>query len=195
MKKFIGILVMLCTTTIVFGQSPNGNSPNCGFNYMPVIEGLERQYWDSFFEIDIYHFYENGKLFVLSYDTSQQWKTYFFPKNGIKERKIYLYRKDADGWHVASNLVKTDIWNYKTGDWEFITSNFRARIVQKSDFNELLGNDVGYSEVSKSSDGSVIMKVMYFYGNQKNDDEWKYYWTYFSFIPVGDGMYEAKISH
>lgn len=203
MKKLIGIFAIILLGVSVFGQFNLGDG-SANVSGQSVIEGLTRIENGKMSTIslnaNVYHFYENDKLYVVSHDTSTAYKSIYRPKNGIKERDIYLYRLDEDGWKIASDLVKTDFWNTDSGDWEVITSNFIINKERKCDLNDLVGEELGYSEVNKLPDGSVKMKVMFFYGIENPPDggksvRWQYRWDTITFSPNGDETYKVKNSN
>ena len=177
MKNLFGILAILLLNTGVFGQT--GGWTVCDFEAMPFIERCPK--WFS--PTESYSFEANGKTFLLSYDTSQDYKNCDKP---IEKRNIYLHRLDENGWVIASDLVKTD----------FIDIHTRAYDVyyqRTYDLNGLV-DGIGRHAIRVNEDGSVNMKFLNFYSNVKGDG-YNYRWDVVTFVPNGDETYKAKMAH
>ena len=182
MKNLIGILTILLITAGVFGQQCGISLSEFASNPATIVKptfNISQGYLD----LNTYSFWEDGDLFILSYDPDEEFRdNNIIWGEGKKTRNIFLYRLDGDKWVKASNLVKTDSFD-SDGNYDYYYPKRR-------DLNELI-EGIGYSEIERLGDkGIIIMKVLSFYGNQ-DDKIYEHRWDGITFIPQGDKTYLA----
>jgi len=186
MKKLIGLITVLLLSTSIFGQR---GAELCDFSGSPatIVKQqfeLDQRYLDKC----TYSFWVSDTLFVLSYDPKQEYANngYLYGKPAINTRNVYLYRLDTDGWKVASTLVKAD---YLKKDENDITS-YDYIITSRRDYNDFI-DGIGYSYVKQEDSGIVKIRLLNFYGDDKNNTGFNYRWDEVVFIPQRNGIYLA----
>jgi hypothetical protein len=86
------------------------------------------------------YFIDNAKLYVITYDIADY-------------KSLYLYRRDADGWKIASDLIRED--DYQFGEY---MRRFESRTTRWNENDTLytLENQF-FGEVHRISNGSVFV--------------------------------------
>jgi len=183
MKNLFGFIAILLLSAGVFGQTGGWHIGGCEFEGLPLIERIPK---DKDFDPNVqfppsitYSFKAYGKTFMLSYDTSLDYKDW---DEVIEERSIFLYRFDESGWVKASDTVKTD----------FVNTDTRAYDVTYQRTNDLDGliEGIGRHDIRVHENGIVEIKFLNFY-SKVQDDGYNYRWDVVLFVPNGDETYRT----
>ena len=198
MKKLIGLLVILLVTCNVFGQRC-GNEL-CGFDDPPVINEIKRLIvkcqemgWhiEDFLNERTYSFNVDNKLYVLSYDTTTNYKRYLTYLEGVRgdivERNIYLYCLDNGKWSIVSDLVKTDYMKCDDKGNTAYDFYYPDRVDLTGAIHIKNGLSNGY--VKKLSNGNVEILLLSF--TLVNENQYDYHGDTILFVPKNNGSYSV----
>lgn len=187
MKKIIGLLGILLITITIFGQK--GGAIICRFGNKSIIIGEEFklfQHNKMYIETIIYSFRENGHLYVMSYDTIESIDDMFlYGSHDIRKRSVLIYRLDDDGWHSASDIIKTDFWKVSNG-----IQSYNYHYPKRKDLSDLI-DGIGNSYIKKLDDGVIEFNLLNFYGSENDEVNWKYYWEVILLIPNDNKTYNV----
>lgn len=184
MKRFIGTLVALLLVSNLFGQGSNY------FKEKPVYD--EECLFNR-----TYSFVANNKQYVLSYYDAPYKYDVLWSNGEKRERKLYLCRKDSDGWIIASTTsLQTDFQKFVFGKNDDISYNYYFPISgEKNVIDRYFSNYYGY--VKQLPNGNVEIRVINIRNDKQDllrpDENMKPYYTIYVLIPVGNEMYDVTI--
>jgi len=115
---------MMLTLTNLYGQAAQFGGTYDSFNLASKVTQIDRMYGQNFNEMwnanyNTYSFKVKDRIydfknFIVSYEQYPDNNlTSGYNSNEKRERNLYLYRLDGDGWKIASNILQTD---YKIAD-------------------------------------------------------------------------------
>jgi len=178
MKKTILLLIGLMLTSVAFSQ-PEGQYQV--FERISLIE--TRNEWtvaNSLFKtID-------GDSCILAYEPLNVKKTnkvYFYV---VKDKDLYIFRKDSDGWKKASSLIRHDCYNAESFIMlDAVTNKNDPRSTNKEGEEE-------YGIVKYESDGKIIIKFKSDVWN-KGEPTWHEIFNTLVLTPNSDKTYNFTL--
>ena len=127
-------------------------------------------------------FVKGGKIYVLTYDEGISDDPQYAQRN---HKGMYLYRRDADGWKKASDLVRTD--TYLQGEF---MKTFISKTVRWNDKSDYLQDNWGKGSVTNTTNGCVyiIFETLVWYPQTNYNN----YNSIAVFVPNGDETYNVS---
>lgn len=182
MKRLINILAITLLSIDLFGQGHNF------FKEPPLYVGEQVLFNFQ----NTYAFVADGKDFIVSYDTCYKCEHTVIWHDGEKrERNLYLFRKDFDGWKIACDEpLQTDFMKCDNGIFSY--AHYYPMITKE---HNMFGNCKGY--VTQLDNGNIEIQII----NLKCDDDTKEkghpnqgylqaFYKVFTIKPLKGDMYE-----
>ena len=181
LKNLIIVFILLHSICKLYGQTFGGVYDY--FSQLPAYQ-MSLLYCDDFTQMrtghfikETYSFVSNEKPYMISYDTYKDNNlTNSFVDGEKRERQLFLFRLDCDGWKIASDKLRTDFKEARKGvnsiqyDYYFPRLDKGGYVKKTADGIFEIGLTIMYNTETNPFTERFRTEIYYLKSNGKDDN-------------------------